>query len=233
MEARARLIRRMFSSISPRYDLLNHLLSANIDRLWRKRVARAIVTSETRSVLDVCAGTGDLSLAFSTRMNGGTVIGADFSREMLAHGRKKALASDGASVCFVEADALRMPFADDRFDAAAVAFGLRNIVDWQGGLEEISRVVRAGGTVAVLEFSLPPRQPLKGLYLFYFTKMLPWIGNRVSRTAAYAYLTDTVLKWPAPERLARMMEQAGLEDVRFTRLSGGIACLHIGRKRSR
>jgi len=219
----------MFSSISPHYDFLNHLLSGNIDRLWRRKVARQLVNGQTCRVLDLCSGTGDLAFAFAKRLNGhAQVVGADFSLDMLRIGARKAARSGSHTVRFVESDALRLPFPDATFDAVAVAFGLRNIVDWREGLAEMVRVVRPGGQVAVLEFSLPRHQPLRWLYLAYFTRLLPWIGNRVSGSTAYGYLTDSVLNWPAPEALSAMMREAGMRQVRHESLSGGIACLHRG-----
>ncbi len=231
MEERARTIRRMFSSISPRYDFLNHLLSASIDRRWRKHLAAKLIDANTHRLLDLCTGTGDVAFALSACMTQGAVFGADFSREMLQIGARKAEQRTAtASVNFIESDALHLPFSSAYFDAVSIAFGLRNIVDWKAGLREMARVTRPGGKVAILEFSLPQHQPLRGLYLAYFTRFLPWIGNQFSRTKAYSYLTDTVLEWPSPDNLAREMEHSGLSEVTFERLSGGIACIHIGRK---
>ena len=232
MEERAQAIRGMFSRISPHYDLLNHLLSGNIDRLWRRRVAREVVRNQTRQVLDVCSGTGDLAFALLQRMNGhGSVIGADFSSAMLQRAKQKAETAGVAQrVQFIESDGLKLPFADASFDAVTVAFGLRNLTDWNAGLREMARVTRSGGRVAILEFSVPRWQPFRWLYLFYFTQVLPRLGNAVSRSKAYQYLTDTVLNWPAPDRLAGMMEEAGLRQVGYRPLTGGIACLHVGTK---
>ncbi len=232
MEERAQSIRRMFSAISPRYDLLNHLLSGNIDKLWRHRVAREVITADTRAVLDLCAGTGDLSFALSQALSpGGHIIALDFSLEMLRIAQRKYAPSSALhSVSFVEGDGLRLPFPNDQFDAVTVAFGLRNLVDWQGGLHEMARVTHKGGKVAVLEFSLPRHQPFRALYLFYFTRMLPVIGKWFSGSTAYQYLTDTVLQWPNPQELRQMMERADLRDISIIRLTGGIACLHIGVK---
>jgi len=163
-------------------------------------------------------------------MNGqGLVVGVDFSGPMLRLGaRKAALRAEGRRIAFVEGDGLRLPFPDGCFDLAAVAFGLRNIVDCRAAIREMARVTRPRGKVAVLEFSFPPRGPIRYVYLAYFLFVLPWIGNLVSRSHAYCYLSRSVRAWPEPDELTAMMREAGLSEVHCRPLTFGIACLHIG-----
>ncbi|MCX7013357.1 MAG: ubiquinone/menaquinone biosynthesis methyltransferase [Candidatus Sumerlaeota bacterium] len=230
MNEQAEQIRRMFSAISPRYDLLNHLLSLNVDRRWRRIAVRETAGPSPARVLDVCAGTGDLGFAYLEAMNGlGLVVAADFSGPMLRRGAQKAeRRAAQRRIAFVESDGLRLPFPDARFDVAAAAFGLRNLVDWRAGLREMARVVRPGGRVAILDFSLPPNRILRALFLFYFLRFLPFLGYAFTRSRAYEYLPRSVLSWPEPPALAAMMAEAGLRKTRFRRLSFGIACLHVG-----
>jgi demethylmenaquinone methyltransferase/2-methoxy-6-polyprenyl-1,4-benzoquinol methylase len=220
-----RAVRAMFARISGRYDLLNRLLSAGIDRRWRAALVRHLGDLRGRVVLDACCGTGDLALACARA--GARVVGVDFTPEMLARARQKA---HGTRAAFALADALRLPLADGCADAAAVAFGIRNVADRGRGMRELARVVRPGGAVAVLEFSLPRGHVLGALYRLYFTRILPRVGAWISGDrAAYRYLPDTVLTWPSPEELRGEMERAGLEQCGFARLTGGIACLSFGR----
>jgi demethylmenaquinone methyltransferase/2-methoxy-6-polyprenyl-1,4-benzoquinol methylase len=238
LSARAAQVRAMFSAIAPTYDRLNHVLSFSIDRLWRRRVVRRTLAlaESTRTgrpwrVLDVCAGTGDLSLAFSRRlqeMGGGRVVALDYSHAMLAQVIPKSRAAGVEPPLPVEADALRLPLADGRFDLATVVFGLRNLVDRPAGLREMARVVRPGGVVAVLEFSRPRNRVLRALYGFYLSRLLPAVGNRWSRSDAYTYLADTIEAFPSPEDVAGWMRQAGLEHIEAEPLTGGIAFLYTG-----
>jgi demethylmenaquinone methyltransferase/2-methoxy-6-polyprenyl-1,4-benzoquinol methylase len=220
----------MFSDIAPRYDLLNHLLSLNVDRLWR-RAAAAELTSGTRPrrVLDSCAGTLDLALAIARAQGGvGTVVAADFAVPMLELGRAKI---GDAAVTEVAADGLCLPFADAVFDGASVAFGVRNLADPAAGLRELHRVLEPGGRLVVLEFSSPSFAPLAAAYRFYFHSILPRIGRMLSRhEEAYTYLPASVDEFPAPEAFAAMMRGAGFDKVRWRRLSGGIVTLHVGEK---
>ncbi len=220
----------MFSAISGQYDFLNHLLSLNIDKKWRRATVRETRDPIPERVLDLCTGTGDLGLAYLNSMGeAGHVTAADFSREMLRIGLRKTKKKNlTLQVSFVEADGMNLPLPGDYFDVSAIAFGLRNIVDWRKGLREMARVTRSGGKVAVLEFSTPPRGPVRWAYLFYFRRLLPMLGNLVSRSKAYGYLRDTVLEWPEPDDLAQAMREEGLDDVRHRRLTFGIACLHVG-----
>lgn len=217
----------MFARIAGRYDLLNRVLSLGIDRSWRRRTVRAAGEVSGEAVLDVCCGTGDLSLDFARA--GARVTGVDFTPQMLAFAAPK-LVGGPAPFLFAQGDALCLPVRDRSVAVASVAFGLRNLADPDRGLRELARVVRPGGRVLVLEFTTPRGRLLGALYRFYFTRVLPFIGGLVSGdAAAYRYLPDTVLAWERPEALAERMRRAGLEDCRFDALSGGIACLHSGR----
>lgn len=220
----ARAVQAMFARIANRYDFLNRVLSAGIDRRWRARLVRRLGATTDLRVLDVACGTGDL--AFELAEAGARVVGLDFTHEMLTIARGKDRAQ---RVPFLNGDALALPFEAASFDAATIAFGLRNLADRGRGLAELARVVRPGGQVMVLEFSLPRSRLLAGPYRFYFTRVLPRIGALVSGDGeAYRYLPDTVLAWPRPEALQREMEAVGLVNCGFELLSGGIACLSFG-----
>lgn len=216
-------VRAMFSSIAPRYDLLNRVLSLGIDVRWRKRVlARAGKLAGLR-ILDVCCGTGDLALEFEK--GGARAVGVDFTRPMLELARDKE-----TSVPFLEGDALALPAPTDRFDVSTVAFGLRNVADRHRGLREMARVVKPGGQVMVLEFSTPKSKLFASIYRFYFHRVLPKIGGWVSKNpGAYRYLPDSVDHWPNADELKRDFEAEGLVDCGYERLTFGIACLHYGR----
>lgn len=227
-------IRRMFGEIAPRYDFLNHLLSLGIDLHWRRQTVRRVRPEGTAPILDLCAGTGDLALAYFHRgETQAPIVAADFCPEMLAIGRQKALRAGAAErITFVEADAQQLPFPDDQFQIVSVAFGLRNAADTNRALREMVRVCRGEGRVAVLEFSLPRRQPLRGLYNWYFRHVLPRIGGIFARSAdqAYDYLPSSVGEFPSGQALAEMLQAAGLEQVEFTPLTFGVATLYVGRK---
>jgi demethylmenaquinone methyltransferase/2-methoxy-6-polyprenyl-1,4-benzoquinol methylase len=219
----------MFSGIARRYDLLNHLLSGNVDKRWRRKTARALESSliEGARVLDVACGTGDLSLVLA-EAGAARVIGLDFCRPMLEIARRKADA-DSRSIPFVEGDALRLPFADATFDAVTIAFGLRNLAGVADGLRELRRVLKEGGRLAVLEFSSPVVPGFRALFRFYFTRVLPHIGGLVSGSrGAYEYLPDSVSRFPDQKRLAELMRAEGFEGVEYSNLTGGIAALHTG-----
>jgi demethylmenaquinone methyltransferase/2-methoxy-6-polyprenyl-1,4-benzoquinol methylase len=230
-------VRDMFSQIAPRYDLLNHLLSMQLDRVWRRRVARRVRPILQRGdarVLDLCCGTGDL--AFSLRRAPGTkaqVIGADFSHAMLVRARSKSLSSDGALPVF-EADALRMPFADSSFDLVTTAFGFRNLANYEDGLREIYRVLRPGGTVAILEFTEPPPGLLGDLYRWYFQNVLPRIGAFLSGDGkAYSYLPASVSRFFRPAELAGLMTAVGYQGAEYKVWTFGTVALHLGVKPAR
>jgi demethylmenaquinone methyltransferase/2-methoxy-6-polyprenyl-1,4-benzoquinol methylase len=230
-DARERQVRRIFSEIAPRYDLLNHVLSANIDRSWRRK-AVATLGWEARPdgrYLDACAGTYDLALELSRRPGfNGSVIASDFAEPMLLAGRRKL--GDGAirPVC---ADTLRLPFLDASFDGATVGFGVRNLSGLQAGFTELWRVLRPGARLVVLEFTVPPGWLMRRLYMFYFTRMLPVIGRLVSgHPWAYTYLPESVKEFPGPAGLADLLESAGFAKVDWRLLTGGIAALHVATK---
>ena len=227
-------VREMFGRIAPRYDLLNHLLSLDIDKVWRRRVARrftAILHNPQARVLDLCCGTGDLALAFRKEAPAGAEIaGSDFVPEMLARARAKA-AAFGAGVTFVEADALALPFRDGCFDLVSCSFGFRNLANYERGLLEIFRVLKPGGVAAILEFAEPPGKLWGGLYRFYFRRVLPRLGGLISgNSSAYTYLPSSVRKFPSPEALQEQFNHAGYMGARFERWTGGIVTLHTARK---
>ncbi|GIW52542.1 MAG: demethylmenaquinone methyltransferase [Gemmatimonadales bacterium] len=218
----------MFTAIAPRYDLLNHLLSLNIDRRWRRRAVDRLgwESNPEGLYLDLCAGTLDLAIELRRRPGfAGRVVGADFVIPMLSRGRRK----DGA-IAAVGADALQLPFPDRRFDGCLVGFGIRNLVDIDQGLKEMARVLSPGGRLVILDFSVPTVWPIRPLYLFYFRRVLPWIGRLVSKhTTAYRYLPASVSEFLPPEDLVLRLERAGFADSGFEKLTSGIAFIAWGR----
>lgn len=221
-------IRDMFAGVAPRYDLLNHLLSASLDLVWRKKAAAALALPPGAEALDLCCGTGDQATALGRR--GARVAAADFCVPMLAIARKKFGRMDRPRPAALAADALALPFPQRRFQGATVSFGLRNVADLSAALRQLAGVLRPGGRLVVLEFAVPKIQPLRGLYLFYFRKLLPWIGRVLShRGSAYAYLPESVLKFPQRQGFLDRMAAAGFTDLSWEDLSGGIVCLYSGR----
>jgi len=226
-EEHARRVRDMFARISPRYDLLNHLLSGNIDKRWRRKVVaklRPFLSTESQ-VLDVACGTGDLSIALFENI-GARITGIDFCRPMLERAARKQ-----SQVSFIEGDALHLPFGDAAFDAVTIGFGLRNLANVEHGLSELLRVLKPGGLAAILEFSKPVVPGFRSLAAVYCSSFLPRIGGLLSGSrSAYEYLPDSVSRFPDQETLAAMMRTAGFADVTFKNLTGGIAALHTGRR---
>lgn len=229
-----RRVRAMFASIARRYDLLNHLLSLNIDRSWRKFTTRVVPPSPCVPVLDVCTGTVDLALAYDVAGEGNTtIIGADFCRPMLEVGAAKIRAAGaGGRISLVEADALHLPFPSDHFGVVTVAFGLRNVADTAGGIDELVRVATPGGSVAILEFSRPRGAILGRVYLAFFRRILPRVGQALApnRDGAYDYLPRSVLQFPDGRAMVALLESRGLIAVRSHPLTFGIATLYVGTK---
>lgn len=222
-------VRRMFSSIAPRYDLLNHLLSLNVDKVWRRRAVNRLGWERAPEgrYLDNCAGTLDLAVELARRPGfRGRVVGSDFTFAMLERGTDKVARLPVNPAC---ADALALPFPDASFDGATVGFGVRNLADLDAGLRESFRVLKPGARLVILEFTTPSWQPFRALYFFYFLRMLPFIGRLVSsHSSAYTYLPESVLQFPEPPELAARMTRAGFTEVGWKTLSGGIAALHWG-----
>jgi demethylmenaquinone methyltransferase/2-methoxy-6-polyprenyl-1,4-benzoquinol methylase len=226
-EDHARRVREMFARISPRYDLLNHLLSGNIDKRWRRKVVRKLspLVPQNARVLDVACGTGDLSIEIFEAKQA-RVVGIDFCRPMLERAKTKAQA-----ITLVEGDALHLPFAEGSFDLVMIGFGLRNLANRERGLQELQRVLKPNGWAAILEFSQPTISGLRHLVAFYYARLLPRIGGWLSGSrSAYEYLPDSISKFPDQEALAAMMRDAGFNNVTFENLTGGVAALHLGER---
>ena len=230
-QAHARRVRQMFAGIANRYDLLNHLLSGNIDRRWRNVVARRLrpLLNEDTKTLDVACGTGDLSLTLAGA-GASRITGVDFCRPMLEIAAHKSKGERGG-IPLIEGDALNLPFADGLFDVVTIAFGLRNLADFEGGLREVFRVLKPGGTLGILEFSHPVVPGFNALFQFYFARVLPRIGGVVSGSrGAYEYLAKSVAPFPDQKKLAQMMQVVGFAQVDYQNLTGGIAAFHTGQR---
>jgi demethylmenaquinone methyltransferase / 2-methoxy-6-polyprenyl-1,4-benzoquinol methylase len=227
-------IRAMFDAVAERYDFLNHLLSAGLDILWRRRAAAAIPSLEGEPVLDLCCGTGDQALALTARK--ARVTAVDFCIPMLAlaarkYAKRPAAGAAQGPPAGLAGDALALPFAGETFSAATVAFGLRNVADLGTALREIHRVLRPGGRVAFLEFALPRSRPLRAAYVLYFRRVLPLLGGWISgRSSAYTYLPDSVVEFPQREAFCAHMEEAGYRDAAWQDLSGGTVALYTGER---
>ncbi len=230
---RNRSIAEMFSSIAPRYDFLNRLLSLGTDRRWRREAVGWIKPEKGGIHLDVATGTADVALEiFRQKGNGALVAGVDLSAGMMRIGRAKASRAGLAGrLAFVLAPGEALPFRDDAFDSASIAFGIRNVVHRDRGLREMCRVVKPGGRIVVLEFSQPESALFGTLYRFYFTKVLPRLGGLISRGSAYSYLPVSVQEFPPPREFAKMMREAGCDPVTFRPLTCGIVTLYVGVKR--
>jgi demethylmenaquinone methyltransferase/2-methoxy-6-polyprenyl-1,4-benzoquinol methylase len=228
LDKSGRTIRDMFAGVAPRYDLLNHLLSANLDVIWRKKATAVLGLPPGAEVLDLCCGTGDQATSLHRR--GARVAAADFCVPMLAIARHKFARLAGPRPGPLAADALALPFPDRRFDGATVSFGLRNVADLDRSLRELARVLKPGGKLVVLDATSPERQPLRGLYLFYFRHLLPRIARLLSpRSSAYQYLTESVLQFPQRQEFLARMATAGFTATAWQELSLGIVCVYSGK----
>lgn len=225
-------IEKMFDSIAGHYDFLNHFLSAGIDRRWRRRLADAVRGAAPSRILDVATGTADLALLLARELPQARVEGVDISAEMLRIGRRKAAGAGlEGRVRLSRQDAAALDFGDGRFDAVVSSFGVRNFEDTEGGLTEMGRVLRPGGTLCVLEFSMPEGRVLGGLYRFYFSRILPRLGRSVSgNPGAYAYLYRSASEFPYGRAFLDILLRCGFSEVRARPLSGGIATLYTARK---
>jgi demethylmenaquinone methyltransferase/2-methoxy-6-polyprenyl-1,4-benzoquinol methylase len=231
-QATASAVRSMFAAVAPRYDLLNHLLSVGFDIRWRRVTVRELesVLSQSSSVVaDLCCGTGDLALALR-RVSAGKVLGTDFCHPMLQRAREKS-AHLTASTIFLEADTLRLPLREASLDALTIAFGFRNLSNYRRGVQEMRRVLKPGGTVAILEFSHVTWPVFGPLFRAYFRRVLPRLGAWISGVQGpYQYLPDSVLRFPDQEALAELLREEGFSGVRYRNFTGGVAALHLGEK---
>jgi demethylmenaquinone methyltransferase/2-methoxy-6-polyprenyl-1,4-benzoquinol methylase len=239
-DAAARAVREMFTLIAPRYDLLNHVLSFNVDRLWWRRTARSfahILAQPDARVLDLCCGTGDMAFALRKQAvkSAPQILGADFSHAMLQRARAKSHNEDKASQNvntprWIEADALNLPFPEQHFNLVTSAFGFRNLADYDAGLREIARVLRPGGECGILDFS-EPKGVIGNFYRFYFKQILPRVGTMISGVRGpYAYLPNSVERFPQPDEMLVRMRQGGFREASWTPYTFGIAGLYRGKK---
>ena len=230
-QSAARAVQQMFTAIAPRYDLLNHLLSFNVDRLWWRRAARTfgeLLARPDVRVLDLCCGTGDMAFALRRQANdSATILGADFSHAMLQRASEK---SKGTALRWVEADALRLPFPDAQFDLVTSAFGFRNLADYDAGLREIARVLGPAGQCGLLDFG-EPRGVIGQLYRVYFKRVLPAVGTLISGVRGpYAYLPASVERFPEPAEMLERMRLGGFREATWTPYTFGVAGLYWGKK---
>jgi demethylmenaquinone methyltransferase/2-methoxy-6-polyprenyl-1,4-benzoquinol methylase len=222
-------VNRMFDRIAGHYDAMNSVMTAGLHHRWRQRAAARAELRVGDSALDVCCGTGDLALELARQVGpGGSVVGCDFSEQMLDLARAKAAQRGATAVRFEWADALRLPYDDASFDAATVGFGVRNLADLDRGLEEMARVLKPGGRLVILEITQPTRPPLSIFYSLWFDRLVPLLGTLAGDHDAYSYLPESVRSFPSPRGLAERMDAAGLERIRVTVLAGGIIAIHSG-----
>ena len=222
----------MFNSIAAKYDFLNHFLSLGIDKLWRRCLVKQLAKSNPRQVLDIATGTGDLAIQLAKHHKSVNITGVDISENMLSIGREKILKRKlEGRINLKQANSLSLPFADGEFDAAMVAFGVRNFEDLSKGITEIHRVLKNGGSLYVLEFSMPSKFPMRNLYRFYFRKVLPFVGGIVSGSkSAYTYLPESVFAFPEKEKFVEIMANAGFKNCSYKRLTFGVASIYVGSK---
>ena len=222
----------MFNSIAAKYDFLNHFLSLGIDKLWRRRLVKQLAKSNPRQVLDIATGTGDLAIQLAKYHKSVKITGVDISENMLSIGREKILKRKlEGRINLKQANSLSLPFANGEFDAAMVAFGVRNFEDLSKGITEVHRVLKDGGSLYVLEFSMPSRFPMRNLYRFYFRRVLPFVGGIVSGSkSAYTYLPESVFAFPEKEKFVEIMANAGFKNCSYKRLTFGVASIYVGSK---
>lgn len=232
-EEKARWVRHQFDSVAGRYDLMNTLLSAGIHYLWKRRAVGLLDLKPGNAVLDVCGGTGDLSVMALKRMGGcGSIVLYDINREMMTAGKGKGTHRRlRRQIRFLQGDAERMALSDDAFDAAVVAFGIRNLTDMAAGLREMHRVLKPGGRMVCLEFSRPAAPLFRWLYDQYSFHVMPWLGERLTGSReAYTYLPESIRMFPPPDALAGMLSDIGFSRVSWRRLTNGVAVIHRGVK---
>jgi demethylmenaquinone methyltransferase/2-methoxy-6-polyprenyl-1,4-benzoquinol methylase len=230
-EAFSGQIRGMFDRIAGVYDLMNTAMTAGLHHRWRERAAERAELRAGDAALDVCCGTGDLAFELAGRTGpAGSVIGSDFSERMLDLARAKAERRGTAGIRFEWGDALELPYDDGRFDAVTVGFGVRNLADLDRGVAELARVLRPGGRLVILEITQPRRWPLSAFFGLWFDRLVPLLGRVAGDPEAYAYLPESVKRFPPPEGLALVMDRAGLERIAYTVLAGGIIAIHSGRR---
>jgi demethylmenaquinone methyltransferase / 2-methoxy-6-polyprenyl-1,4-benzoquinol methylase len=222
-------VNRMFDRVAGRYDALNSVMTAGMHHRWRERAADRAELGPGDSALDVCCGTGDLALELAGRVSpAGHVVGCDFSEPMLDLAREKTSQRGVDGVRFEWADALSLPYDAGRFDAVTVGFGVRNLANLERGLGEMARVLRPGGRLVVLEITQPTRPPLSTFFSLWFDRIVPLLGGFSDDSEAYSYLPESVRSFPAPSKLAELIDRAGLEQIRWTVLAGGIIAIHSG-----
>lgn len=222
-------VNRMFDRVAGRYDALNSVMTAGLHHRWRERAADRTELAPGDSALDVCCGTGDLTLELAERVTpGGRVVGCDFSEPMLDLAREKTAERGTDGVRFEWADALQLPYDGERFDAVTVGFGVRNLADLDRGLRELARVLKPGGRAVILEITTPTRPPLSLFFSLWFDRIVPLLGSLSSNPEAYSYLPESVRSFPSPRGLAEKMDAAGFQRIRYTVLAGGIIAIHSG-----
>lgn len=225
-------VRDMFAQIAGKYDLMNHLLSLNIDKHWRSATVKRVPVQGNAPILDVCTGTGDLAFAFRKAHPHVPIVGTDFCSEMLDVARTKQRQRDVSDIEFVEASTMQLPFEAEHFQVVSVAFGIRNVEDTAQGLNEIVRVCQPGGHVAILEFSKPSIWPLSSIYQSYFRYVLPRVGQMMAKNdkSAYEYLPSSVSQFPSGQDFADQMLAAGIRDIKMFPMTLGVATLYLGVK---
>lgn len=230
-EAKKTQVKQMFDSIATNYDFLNHFLSMGIDKYWRRQLVKKLLGFQPNAILDVAAGTADLTIALAS-LKPDKLVGADLSEEMLRVGRIKVEKKNlNRLITLQQADAESLPFADGAFDAVTAAFGVRNFENLQAGINEMYRILKPGSVILVLEFSTPRAGLFSALFTFYFKNILPFIGKIISRDAsAYTYLPQSVSEFPDRNKFTAYLERAGFTETSYRELTFGVACLYFGRK---